>query len=58
MLYVGGVGPHREICDDIAAKGYEGFCFTPQGHLVEPYEDMPVLNPCAVRHQDTHMGPR
>ena len=23
--YVGGVGAYRDICDDIAAKGYEGF---------------------------------
>ena len=25
MPYIGGVGAYREICDDIAAKGYEGF---------------------------------
>jgi len=25
MPYVGGVGPYREICDAVAAKGYEGF---------------------------------
>jgi len=25
MPYVGGVGPYRQICDDVAAKGYEGF---------------------------------
>ena len=25
MPYVGGVGPYRKICDDVAAKGYEGF---------------------------------
>ncbi len=25
MPYVGGVGAYRKICDDIAAKGYEGF---------------------------------
>lgn len=25
MPYVGGVGPYRQICADIAAKGYEGF---------------------------------
>ena len=29
MPYVGGVGPYRQICDDVAASGYEGFCFTP-----------------------------
>jgi cyclohexanone monooxygenase len=25
MPYIGGVGPYREACDQIAAKGYEGF---------------------------------
>jgi cyclohexanone monooxygenase len=25
MPYIGGVGPYRKICNDIAAKGYEGF---------------------------------
>ncbi len=25
MPYIGGVGAYREICDDIAAKGYTGF---------------------------------
>lgn len=25
MPYIGGVGPYRQICDDVAAKGYEGF---------------------------------
>jgi cyclohexanone monooxygenase len=25
MPYVGGVGPYRERCDEIAARGYEGF---------------------------------
>lgn len=25
--FLGGVGPYREICDAIAAKGYEGFAF-------------------------------
>ncbi len=28
MPYVGGVGAYRKICDDIAAKGYEGFALT------------------------------
>jgi cyclohexanone monooxygenase len=28
MPYVGGVGPYRQICDDVAAKGYEGFAMT------------------------------
>ena len=25
MVYVGGVGAYRTTCDEIAAKGYEGF---------------------------------
>ena len=25
MPYIGGVGPYREKCDEVAAKGYEGF---------------------------------
>jgi cyclohexanone monooxygenase len=28
MPYIGGVGVYRRICDDIAAKGYEGFAMT------------------------------
>lgn len=28
MIYVGGVGPYREICDKVAADGYTGFAFT------------------------------
>ena len=26
--YVGGVGAYRDICDEIVAKGYEGFTLT------------------------------
>jgi cyclohexanone monooxygenase len=25
MPYIGGVGPYRQVCNDVAAKGYEGF---------------------------------
>jgi cation diffusion facilitator CzcD-associated flavoprotein CzcO len=25
MAYIGGVGNYRQLCDDVAAKGYEGF---------------------------------
>jgi cyclohexanone monooxygenase len=28
MPYIGGVGPYRQICDDVAAKGYDGFAMT------------------------------
>jgi cyclohexanone monooxygenase len=29
MPYMGGVGVYRQICNDIAAKGYEGFAMRP-----------------------------
>src|SRR6201747_1322615 len=29
MPYIGGVGAYRQICNDVAAKGYEGFTMTP-----------------------------
>jgi cyclohexanone monooxygenase len=25
MPYIGGVGAYRQLCDEVAAKGYEGF---------------------------------
>jgi cyclohexanone monooxygenase len=28
MPYIGGVGLYRQICNDVAAKGYEGFAMT------------------------------
>jgi cyclohexanone monooxygenase len=28
MPYIGGVGPYRQICNDVAATGYEGFAMT------------------------------
>src|SRR3954453_12636168 len=28
MPYIGGVGPYRQICNDVTAKGYEGFVMT------------------------------
>jgi len=28
MPYIGGVGVYRRICDEVAAKGYEGFTMT------------------------------
>jgi len=34
--YVGGVGAYREICDDIAAKGYAGFRLLPEGEQTAP----------------------
>jgi cyclohexanone monooxygenase len=29
MPFVGGVGVYRQICDDVAARDYEGFTFSP-----------------------------
>lgn len=29
LPYVGGVGHYKEICDDVVAKGYEGFVLAP-----------------------------
>jgi cyclohexanone monooxygenase len=29
MPYIGGVGTYRQICNDVAAKGYKGFVMTP-----------------------------
>jgi cation diffusion facilitator CzcD-associated flavoprotein CzcO len=31
--YVGGVGPFREICADVARKGYEGFTFAARARV-------------------------
>jgi cyclohexanone monooxygenase len=28
MPYIGGVGVYRAKCDDVAARGYEGFALT------------------------------
>jgi cyclohexanone monooxygenase len=28
MPYIGGVGPYRQICNEVAAKGYQGFALT------------------------------
>ena len=28
MPYIGGVGAYRQLCDDVAARGYEGFALT------------------------------
>jgi cyclohexanone monooxygenase len=31
MPYIGGVGAYRQKCDEVAAKGYEGFVLGPSG---------------------------
>ena len=28
MPYIGGVGVYRQICNEVAAKGYEGFALS------------------------------
>ena len=28
VVYLGGVGPYRAKCEEVAAKGYEGFALT------------------------------
>ena len=30
MPYIGDILPYRQKCDDVAAKGYEGFVLTPR----------------------------
>ncbi|HZR72991.1 NAD(P)/FAD-dependent oxidoreductase [Bradyrhizobium sp.] len=39
MPYIGGVGVYRRTCDDVAAKGYEGFTMT--AREVEPVAATP-----------------
>lgn len=34
MPYIGGVGVYRQICNDVAKKGYEGFVLTSGGRTV------------------------
>jgi cyclohexanone monooxygenase len=29
MPYIGGVGVYRQICNNVAAKGYKGFAMMP-----------------------------
>jgi len=36
MPYIGGVGVYRQICNDVAARGYEGFTMTSRGHGATP----------------------
>jgi acetone monooxygenase len=28
LAYAGGVGPYRELCDDVRARGFAGFALT------------------------------
>ncbi len=36
MPYLGGVGPYRQKCAEIAANGYEGFALSPSAGAVRP----------------------
>jgi cation diffusion facilitator CzcD-associated flavoprotein CzcO len=36
MPYIGGVGAYRQKCDEVAAKGYEGFALSAAGSRSEP----------------------
>src|SRR5947207_12857013 len=36
MPYIGGAGTYRQICDDVAAKGYDGLPLTRGYHGVPP----------------------
>jgi cation diffusion facilitator CzcD-associated flavoprotein CzcO len=36
MPYVGGVGAYRELCDGVAARGYEGFAMTSSMAMPSP----------------------
>jgi cyclohexanone monooxygenase len=31
LPYLGGVGVYRELCDGVAANGYQGFALIPAG---------------------------
>ena len=33
MPYIGGVGVYRRICNEVAAKGYEGFVMSAAGRV-------------------------
>lgn len=35
LAFAGGVGPYREICDGVAAKGYEGFTILSDSKKIE-----------------------
>jgi cyclohexanone monooxygenase len=38
MPYIGGVGTYRQICDEVAAKGYDGFRLAGSPSAVEAAE--------------------
>ena len=52
MPYVGGVGVYRQKCDEVAAKGYEGFRLGPDGSA--PGAGCPArrTDGCAPLHGD------
>ena len=42
MPYVGGVHTYNALCNEIAAKGYEGFTFSSQAEAISTLEDVSV----------------
>ncbi len=42
MPYVGGVHTYNALCNEIAAKGYEGFAFSAPSRTTQPIEDVSV----------------
>ena len=36
MPYLGGVGPYRALCEDVAADGYRGFTLRPRTSRHQP----------------------
>ena len=50
MPYIGGVGAYRQICNDVAAKGYEGFAIKRGGAVTQAGG--------VIRHFPRHSGMR
>lgn len=44
LAFAGGVGPYRQICDDVAAKGYEGFTILSDSQKVETDGNEKIMN--------------
>ena len=48
MPYIGGVGAYRQICNDVAAKGYEGFVME---RAEQPRKVAAILAPVIARSE-------
>ena len=55
MPYIGGVGVYRQICNDVAAKGYEGFAMTA---AAEAEAGGGVLGSCHCERSEAIQGHR